>query len=183
MLAKFAEDERIEQMNAQRRRMKMMEHKREVERLIEERRKMYEEEKEVTRLVVQWKRAEQWSRRSWKNRERRRGEHSAAGPAGAHRARASAHTAGGCREAGAGVHAERRVGIQGRPGDVQSSSICQQVQMRHRGREAEQVYSFISNHETLIRSCLALFFHFSTKTRGQYCKALRGDRTSSSPSS
>mmetsp|Transcript_41552 Transcript_41552/g.130965 ORF Transcript_41552/g.130965 Transcript_41552/m.130965 type:complete len:143 (+) Transcript_41552:352-780(+) len=47
MLAKFAEDERIEQMNAQRRRMKMLEHKREVERLIEERRQMYEEEKEV----------------------------------------------------------------------------------------------------------------------------------------
>jgi hypothetical protein len=45
MLEKFAQDERIEQMNAQKRRMKQLEHKREVERLLEERRKMYEEEK------------------------------------------------------------------------------------------------------------------------------------------
>lgn len=37
MLAKFAEDDRIEQMNAQKRRMKQQEHKRAVERLIEER--------------------------------------------------------------------------------------------------------------------------------------------------
>ena len=35
MLAKFAEDDRIEQMNAQRRRMKQLEHKRAVERLID----------------------------------------------------------------------------------------------------------------------------------------------------
>merc|ERR1719183_2243259 len=47
MMDKFAEDERIEQMNAQKRRMKMMEHKREVERLLEERRAMYEREKEA----------------------------------------------------------------------------------------------------------------------------------------
>merc|ERR1711959_431318 len=38
MLAKFAEEDRLEQMSAQRRRMKQMEHKREVERLMEERR-------------------------------------------------------------------------------------------------------------------------------------------------
>ena len=38
MLAKFAEDDRIEQMNAQKRRMKQLEHKRAVERLIDERR-------------------------------------------------------------------------------------------------------------------------------------------------
>lgn len=47
MMDKFADDERIEQMNAQKRRMKMMEHKREVDRLLEERRSMYEREKEV----------------------------------------------------------------------------------------------------------------------------------------
>ncbi len=47
MMDKFAEDERIEQMNAQKRRMKMMEHKREVERLLGERRAMYEREKEA----------------------------------------------------------------------------------------------------------------------------------------
>ncbi|KAL7980281.1 hypothetical protein Chor_014610 [Crotalus horridus] len=38
-LAKFAEDDRIEQMNAQKRRMKQLEHRREVEKLIQERRK------------------------------------------------------------------------------------------------------------------------------------------------
>ncbi|XP_063170574.1 meiosis-specific nuclear structural protein 1 [Candoia aspera] len=41
MLAKFAEDDRIEQMNAQKRRMKQLEHRREVEKLIEERRKQF----------------------------------------------------------------------------------------------------------------------------------------------
>lgn len=38
MLRKFAEDDRLEQMNAQKRRMKQLEHKRAVERLIDERR-------------------------------------------------------------------------------------------------------------------------------------------------
>jgi hypothetical protein len=46
MLAKFAEDDRLEQMNAQRRRMKQLEHRRAVEKLIEERRKQFEMEKE-----------------------------------------------------------------------------------------------------------------------------------------
>lgn len=38
MMAKYAEDDRIEQMSAQRRRMKQLEHKREVEKLMEARR-------------------------------------------------------------------------------------------------------------------------------------------------
>lgn len=42
MMAKFAEDDRIDQMNAQRRRMKQLEHKREVEKLIEDRRRQRE---------------------------------------------------------------------------------------------------------------------------------------------
>lgn len=42
MMAKFAEDDRIEQMNAQKRRMKQLEHKREVEKLIEDRRRQRE---------------------------------------------------------------------------------------------------------------------------------------------
>lgn len=42
MMAKFAEDDRIEQMNAQKRRMKQLEHKREVEKLIEDRRRQHE---------------------------------------------------------------------------------------------------------------------------------------------
>lgn len=41
MLAKFAEDDRIEQMNAQKRRMRQLEHKRAVEKLIEERREQF----------------------------------------------------------------------------------------------------------------------------------------------
>ena len=45
MLAKFAEDDRIELMNAQKRRMKQLEHKRAVETLIEDRRKQFEAEK------------------------------------------------------------------------------------------------------------------------------------------
>ncbi len=45
MMAKFAEDDRLEQLNAQRRRLKQVEHQREVQRLIDERRRMYEEQK------------------------------------------------------------------------------------------------------------------------------------------
>lgn len=45
MMAKFAEDDRIDQMNAQRRRMKQLEHKREVEKLIEDRRRQREADK------------------------------------------------------------------------------------------------------------------------------------------
>jgi len=41
MMAKFAEDDRIEQMNAQKRRLKQQEHKRAVEKLLEERRKQF----------------------------------------------------------------------------------------------------------------------------------------------
>ena len=45
MLAKFAEDDRIEQMNAQKRRMRQLEHKRAVEKLIEERREQFKRER------------------------------------------------------------------------------------------------------------------------------------------
>ena len=38
-MAKFAEDDRIEQMNAQKRRMKQVEHKRAVDGLLDERRR------------------------------------------------------------------------------------------------------------------------------------------------
>lgn len=41
MLAKFAEDDRIEQMNAQKRRIKQLEHRKAVEKLIEDRRKQF----------------------------------------------------------------------------------------------------------------------------------------------
>lgn len=45
MLAKFAEEDRLEQLSAQRRRMKQLEHKREVERLLDERRAAYEQQR------------------------------------------------------------------------------------------------------------------------------------------
>ncbi|RUS73281.1 hypothetical protein EGW08_018954 [Elysia chlorotica] len=47
MLAKFAEDDRIEQMNAQKRRMKQQEHARAVERLMEDRRAQFAREREA----------------------------------------------------------------------------------------------------------------------------------------
>ena len=49
MLDKFASDDRIEQMNAQKRRMKQQEHKQAVEELIAERRRRHEFEKEQER--------------------------------------------------------------------------------------------------------------------------------------
>ena len=72
MMEKFAEDDRIEQMNAQRRRMKMAEHRRETERLLEEKREMYNRlklaEVEATRLKEQ----EEHRRASIIEEERRR---------------------------------------------------------------------------------------------------------------
>lgn len=47
LVAKFAEDDRIEQMNVQRRRMKMEEHKREVQRLWEEKQARFEAQREA----------------------------------------------------------------------------------------------------------------------------------------
>ena len=54
MAEKFAEDERLEQLNAQRRRMKEAEHKREINRLWDEKLSMYrmqrdQEEEEIRR--------------------------------------------------------------------------------------------------------------------------------------
>lgn len=46
MLAKFAEDDRIEQMNAQKRRMKQLEHKRAVEQLLDDRRAQFAQDRE-----------------------------------------------------------------------------------------------------------------------------------------
>ena len=46
MLAKFAEDDKIEQMNAQKRRMKQLEHKHAVEELLQERRRQFAADRE-----------------------------------------------------------------------------------------------------------------------------------------
>eukprot|EP00825_Cyclidium_porcatum_P035898 TRINITY_DN3768_c0_g4_i1.p3 TRINITY_DN3768_c0_g4~~TRINITY_DN3768_c0_g4_i1.p3 ORF type:complete len:125 (+),score=41.46 TRINITY_DN3768_c0_g4_i1:188-562(+) len=55
MLEKFAEDDRIEQFNQQKRRMKELEHKKEVERLWQEKLKMYREarDKEIAEMQAQ----------------------------------------------------------------------------------------------------------------------------------
>lgn len=47
LMEKFAEDERLEQMNAQRRRMREQEHKREVERLWKEKLAIYQAAREA----------------------------------------------------------------------------------------------------------------------------------------
>ena len=47
LLEKFAEDDRLEQMNAQKRRMKELEHKREIERLWQEKLAVYQAQREV----------------------------------------------------------------------------------------------------------------------------------------
>lgn len=58
MLAKFAEDDRIELMNAQKQRMKQLEHKRAVEKLIEERRNQFlaDKQRELEELQLQQRR-------------------------------------------------------------------------------------------------------------------------------
>merc|ERR1719486_235456 len=45
LMQKFLQDERLEKMNAERRRRMIQQHKKEVERLLQERRKMYEAER------------------------------------------------------------------------------------------------------------------------------------------
>lgn len=52
MLSKFAEDDRIEQMNAQRRRVKQLEHRRAVQKLIEERKQQRQADLVTTRSGV-----------------------------------------------------------------------------------------------------------------------------------
>merc|ERR1712230_326736 len=68
----MGEEDKLEQMSAQRRRMKQLEHKREVERLMEERRKAYEEQRlqEATEREIE-ERAERF-RQEIIERERQR---------------------------------------------------------------------------------------------------------------
>jgi hypothetical protein len=47
LMAKFAEDERLEQMNAQKRRMRELEHKREIERIWNERLVVYQAQRAI----------------------------------------------------------------------------------------------------------------------------------------
>lgn len=64
MLAKFAEDDRIEQMNAQKRRMKLLEHKRAAEELLRQRREAIQRQKdEEAAQYRQNVEMEEWKRR------------------------------------------------------------------------------------------------------------------------
>lgn len=72
LMRKFAEDDRIEQMSEQRRRMKMEEHKREAQRLLELRRQMYEESRAAERQIDANLRADEGSRQVIIEEERKR---------------------------------------------------------------------------------------------------------------
>lgn len=54
MLAKLAEDDRIEQMNAQKRRMKQLEHKRAVEEILADRREQFENNRVCCELYLKF---------------------------------------------------------------------------------------------------------------------------------
>lgn len=59
LMDKFAEDERLEQMNAQRRRMREQEHKREVERLWQEKLAIYQQQRDLEIQELAAKRVEE----------------------------------------------------------------------------------------------------------------------------
>merc|ERR1711920_378397 len=79
LLKKFAEDDRIEQMNEQKRRLKVEAHKREAQRLIELRREKYEQEREDERAGEAALREQESKRQVVIEEERRRliAEHAA----------------------------------------------------------------------------------------------------------
>jgi len=62
LLEKFAEDDRIEQMNEHKRSMKIEAHKREAQRLIDLRREQFEKAREAERQQEQWLREEESQR-------------------------------------------------------------------------------------------------------------------------
>lgn len=72
LLAKFAEDDRIEQMNAQKRRLKVQEHKREVERQLQLRREQYEAARQQEREAFLYLQKEEEEQRRVIEEERRR---------------------------------------------------------------------------------------------------------------
>jgi len=59
LMEKFAQDERLEQMNAQKRRMRELEHKREIERLWTERLAIYKAQRELELQEQAYKRDEE----------------------------------------------------------------------------------------------------------------------------
>jgi hypothetical protein len=59
LMEKFAEDERLEQMNAQRRRMREQEHKREVERLWQEKLAIFQQQRDLEIQEIAAKKVEE----------------------------------------------------------------------------------------------------------------------------
>lgn len=80
LLEQFAKDERIEQMNAQKRRMKQLEHKRTVEALIAERLQKIEQEAQIEREISERERMLQQYRDDVVEQERQRLLQEHAGP-------------------------------------------------------------------------------------------------------
>merc|ERR1719428_2771976 len=72
LMAKFAEDDRIEQLNEQKRRMKVEQHKREAQRLVELRREMFEAARAEERANEDNLRMEEGQRQVIIEAERRR---------------------------------------------------------------------------------------------------------------
>ena len=79
LLEKFAEDDRLEQMNAQRRRMRELEHKREIERLWQEKLVIYQGQREAEQAEQDFKKAEEARQRQIIELEKQRllAEHAA----------------------------------------------------------------------------------------------------------
>lgn len=72
LLTKFAEDERIQQMNDQKRRLKVQEHKREAQRLIDLRREAFQKARDDELKFEQWKRDDEAERHIVIEEERRK---------------------------------------------------------------------------------------------------------------
>ena len=79
LLEKFAEDDRLEQMNAQRRRMRELEHKREIERLWQEKLAIYKAQREAEQAEQEYKKQEEARQRAIIEQEKARllAEHAA----------------------------------------------------------------------------------------------------------
>ena len=79
LMEKFAEDDRLEQMNAQRRRMREQEHKREIERLWIEKLAIYKAQREAEQAEAEYKKQEEARQRSVVEQEKARllAEHAA----------------------------------------------------------------------------------------------------------
>jgi len=79
LMEKFAEDERLEQMNAQKRRMRELEHKREIERLWQEKLVIYKAQRDAELEEQEYKRVEEIRQRSIIEEEKQRllAEHAA----------------------------------------------------------------------------------------------------------